>query len=198
VKGEVIPLQRLSGSPEELSDEALVAVCALGEPAALGALYDRHVSGTRRFLARLGAHDRDLDDLVQTTFEAVASAAKHYDGRSSVRTWLFGIANNKVRHQIRAEGRRERLGEAVTAERSRSGDASADMLAREHAAHLQNAIADLPSKLRQVFVLVYLEGVSGVEVARLVGVREGTIWKRLKRLHQARGLLRDALEGVWP
>jgi len=44
-------------------------------------------------------------------------------------------------------------------------------------------------------VLVYLEGIAGGEVARLLGVREGTIWKRL---FQARARLRESLGGVYP
>ena len=193
----IVPLHRVSGTPAEMSDEALVAACATGESAALGALYDRHADGVRRFLCRLsGTDDRDLDDLVQATFELVVRAARKFDGRSAVRTWLIGIANNTARHHVRTEIRRRRLVDAATVHpRVENGDAAVEMVDRERAARLRDAIAGLPPKLREAFVLVYLEGLPGSEVAKIVGAREGTIWKRL---HEARAQLRERLEGVRP
>lgn len=193
----IVPLHRVAGTPSEMSDEALVAACATGESAALGALYDRHADGVRRFLSRLsGTDDRDLDDLVQATFELVVRAARKFDGRSAVRTWLIGIANNTARHHVRTEVRRRRLVEAATNHpRVETGDAAGEILDRERAARLRLAIAGLPPKHREAFVLVYLEGLPGAEVAKIVGAREGTIWKRL---HEARAQLRELLEGVRP
>jgi RNA polymerase sigma factor (sigma-70 family) len=191
---KVVPLHRVEGTTTEMSDEALIAACAVGETAALGALYDRHAARLRRFLARLSGTDaRDLDDLVQATFEAVVRAARSFDARSSVRTWLFGIANNTARHHVRSEIRRRRLSDAAALEVVAETTPSSSVLARERAACLQAAIVALPPKLRETFVLVYLEGLSGPEVAQLLGAREGTIWKRL---HEARTRLRAALEGV--
>jgi RNA polymerase sigma-70 factor (ECF subfamily) len=180
-----------------MSDEALVAACATGENAALGALYDRHVDAVRRFLARMsGTDERDLDDLVQATFETVPRAARRFGGDSQVRTWLFGVANNVARHHVRSEVRRKRLASAFAGERpGAQGDTAGEVLEHERAARLRDAIAALPDKLREAFVLVYLEGIAGGEVATLLGVREGTIWKRL---FQARARLRESLGGVYP
>lgn len=193
----VVPIRRVAGRPSEMSDEALVAACATGENAALGALYDRHVDAVRRFLARMsGTDERDLDDLVQATFETVPRAARRFGGESQVRTWLFGVANNVARHHVRSEVRRKRLASAFAEERPAAQGGTADeVLARERAARLRSAIAALPDKLREAFVLVYLEGIAGGEVATLLGVREGTIWKRL---FQARARLRESLGGVYP
>jgi RNA polymerase sigma factor (sigma-70 family) len=194
----LISIRRVVGATAEMSDEALVAACATGENAALGALYDRHVEAVRRFLARLSATDeRDLDDLVQATFETVPRAARRFGGDSQVRTWLFGVAANVARHHVRSEARRKRLASAFAEQRSRAaaGDSAVEVLERERAVRLQAAIAALPDKLRVAFVLVYLEGIAGGEVANLLGVREGTIWKRL---FQARALLRESLGGVYP
>lgn len=192
-----MPLRRVEGAPSEMSDEALVAVCAMGERAALGALFDRHESAVRGFLARLsGTDDRDLDDLVQLTFEAVPRAAPRFDGRSPVRTWLLGVANNIARHHVRSEVRRRRLSESVADDlRGAAVDGAAQVLTRERDARVRAAIADLPARLREVFVLVYLEGLPGRDVAELLGTREGTVWKRL---HQARARLRESLKGVMP
>jgi RNA polymerase sigma-70 factor (ECF subfamily) len=194
VTQKVIPLRRVEGVPSEMSDEALIAACATGEIAALGALFDRHHDAVRRFLARLsGTDDRDLEDLVMATFEALPRAARGFGGRAAVRSWLLGVASNVARHHVRAEMRRKRLSVAVAEVRRDTADATDDVLARERAAALRRAIATLPATLRETFVLVYLEGIAGAEVAELLGVREGTVWNRL---HEARALLREALEGV--
>jgi RNA polymerase sigma-70 factor (ECF subfamily) len=191
----LLPFRRVEGTVTELSDEALVAAAAATETAALGALFDRHHDAVRRFLGRLsGTDDRDLDDLVQMTFEAVPRAARRFDGRSPVRTWLFGVANNVARHHVRTEIRRKRLTQALAAaEHLDRRDASAEVLERERAARLKDAIAALSPKLREAFVLVYLENIAGTDAARVLGIREGALWKRL---HEARARLRSALQGV--
>jgi len=191
----LVPFRRVEGAPSHLSDEALVAAARTGEAVALGALFDRHHGAVRRFLDRLsGTDERDLDDLVQMTFEAVPRAARRFDGRAQVRTWLFGVANNVARHHVRSEIRRKRLSEAVAAvPRPESRDASRDVLDHERAARLRAAIGELSPKLREAFVLVYLEEVPGPEAAHVLGIREGALWKRL---HEARMRLRTALQGV--
>jgi len=197
VRRALLPLVRVEGAPSELSDEALVAACAMGERAALGALFDRHCDAVRRFLARIsGARDVDLDDLVQTTFETLTRAAGRFDGRSEVRTWLLGIASNVARHHVRSLARQQRLTDAVAASPPvDETDVAAQAIAHERTALLHEAILALPVKLREAFVLVYLEALPGRDVARLLGVREGTLWKRL---FEARAALRDALKGVEP
>lgn len=200
MKPRVILFRAVEGVPAEMSDEALVAACATGDAAALGALFDRHYDAVRGFLARMsGTDDRDLDDLVQVTFETVPRAAAHFDGRAQVRTWLLGIATNVARHHIRSEIRRKRFTRDVAAAAADAppavADGRAEVLARERAARLGQAISALPAGLRAVFLLVYVEGLPGRDVAAALGVREGTIWKRL---HRARGLLRESLAGVDP
>ena len=194
---KILPFRRVAGVSTEMSDEALLAACAIGENVALGALFDRHHDAVRRFLARLsGTDDRDLDDLVQMTFETLPRAARRFDGRSAVKTWLFGVASNVARHHVRSEIRRKRVAEAAATDpRPDAVDGSEDVLQRERSQRLHDAIVALPARLREAFVLVYLENIPGAEVARLVGAREGTIWKRL---HQARAQLREALGGVFP
>jgi RNA polymerase sigma-70 factor (ECF subfamily) len=191
---KLVPLRRIEGAADELSDAALVAACGAGELAALGALFDRYHDALRAFLARrTGTDERDLDDLVQATFEALPAAARGFGGRAQVKTWLFGVANNVARHHARAEARRRALSRAaMEAVPVPAGD---ELLTRERAARLRAAIDGLPDAQRETFVLVYLDGIAGGEVAALLGVREGTVWARL---HEARARLRAALGGVVP
>ena len=60
---------------------------------------------------------------------------------------------------------------------------------------LAPALARLSHELREVFVLGDVEGIPGVEVARALDLRQGTVWRRL---HEARRRLRLALDGGTP
>ncbi len=187
---DVIPIRRKAA---ELGDEALVAACAVGDPGALGALFDRHHEALCRFLARLSRDPSEIDDLVQQTFVEVWRSAARFRGGAQVRTWMFGIAANLVRHRARSEGRRKAaladLAQAAPAATRGPDDAA---IRRELVARMRDALASLPDELREVFVMCEVEEVPGVEAAKVLGLREGTVWRRL---HDARKRLRAILEG---
>jgi RNA polymerase sigma-70 factor, ECF subfamily len=195
VNGKVFALGRTRAvAASDISDGALLAACATGDRAALGALFDRHHEHVYRFLARLRLRDpRDLEDLLQATFLEAQRRAPRFRRRSSVRTWLMAVAANLARYHIRAEaGRRvamERMGVAP----GPIPDAPLEVTERrQDSRRLMAALAALDDRLRVPFVLCDLEGVSGEQVARSLGLRMGALWRRL---HQARKLLRRALEG---
>jgi RNA polymerase sigma-70 factor (ECF subfamily) len=190
--GDVIPLRRAPAP--ELSDEALIAACALGDAAALGALFDRHHEAVYRFLQRLSRGDgAEIDDLAQQTFVEVWRSAARFRGGAAVKTWIFGIAANLVRHRARSEGRRRAAmaGLALAPAPSSHGPDDA-AIRRQMVDRLGAALATLSHELREVFVLCDVEEIPGVEVARALGLREGTVWRRL---HDARKALRRALDG---
>ena len=106
-KGKLVPLRRVDGLPTEMSDEGLLAACALGDRAALGALYDRLSPHVWRFLSRVASNQiEELEDLVQATFIAVHASAATFKGTALVRTWVFAIAANVTRRYVRDEVRR--------------------------------------------------------------------------------------------
>lgn len=193
MRGRLLAFRRVEGAPADMSDAALLAACAVGDRSALGALFDRYHGHVHRFLGRMSGTDvRDLDDLVQTTFLQIQRSAAAFRGRASVRSWIFGVAANVVRHHVRAEVRRRNLAAGLVLE-SVPGGASPDdaILERQLVAQIMEAQQRLPHELRVVFVMCDLENVSGAEAAKILGLREGTLWRRL---HEARRTLRTALE----
>jgi RNA polymerase sigma-70 factor (ECF subfamily) len=192
---KLLPLRRLQGKPEELSDAALVAATAVGEQAALGCLFDRYHRSVYHFLSRcLGAGGADLDDFVQTTFLFAQEAAGRYRGQSSVRGWLLGIAAHVAHRQIRSEVRRRRMVAGLTAVGPPPQRAVDDQVSQQQQlTKLQTALAALPADLRVAFILCEIEELPGVEAARVLNIRQGTLWRRL---HEARKALRVALEGT--
>ena len=192
--GEIIALPVGRVRVVELTDEALLAACAVGDTNALGVLFDRHHDALRAFLDRLARpHADESDDLVQATFVNVWQSARRFHGGSAVRTWIFAIASNLVRRRIRSEGRkRGAFAVLATAPESHSDRPDDAAIRAQLLDRLGPAIAALSHELREVFVLCDVEGIAGVEVARALRLRQGTVWRRL---HDARRKLRRALEG---
>jgi RNA polymerase sigma-70 factor (ECF subfamily) len=188
------PLQKpATGTGPMTTDVALVASIAAGSNRALGELYDRHHEVCRRFLARLGAQDEYLDDLVQNTFLEVGKAAPRYRGSSQVRTWILGIASNMLRHHRRTDQRRKALMGAYANRPDRDVEPDPDRASREAA--LADGIAALPHDHRELLVMCSLEGTSAREAAATLGLTEGTVWRRL---HEARAKLREHVRRVLP
>ena len=191
--GKLLALRRIAGEPSQMSDEALLAACATGDSAALGALFDRFHEDVYRFAGRVATTDElARDDLVQATFLELQRSASKFRGNSSVRTWILGVTANVARHLVRSE-RRRRTRQAQFLERSESAPAALDeqvdrklLLAR-----VEEAIASLGHDHQVVFILCDLERLPVPEVARVLAIPEGTLWRRL---HEARKLLRAIVE----
>lgn len=191
----VVSLRGRSGAPEEMSDEALVAAAGSGDPAALAALFDRHHAGVHRFLARMaGVDGTDADDLLQETFVVVFESARRFRGDAPVRMWLLGIASNVARRHVRSEVR-QKARAAAYLERldSEAPSPAREVETKAMMERLRDALLDLPHDLRAAYLLCDVEGARGVDAARALDVREGTLYRRL---HGARLALRAALEGI--
>jgi RNA polymerase sigma-70 factor, ECF subfamily len=190
---EILPFRRRTSGQDELSDEALVAACSVGDPAALGTLFDRFHHDVRRLLARISTVSSDeLDDLVQKTFIEIRRSAHAFRRESNVRSWIFGIAANVCRHHLRSADRRKRalaLLKEVEHPRLRRPDELAEE--KQLLARVIEALPAMPHDLRVAFVLCEIEELSGVEAAKVLGLREGTL---RRRLHDARKMLRRAIE----
>ena len=175
------------------SDADLVQSIAGGELEALGALFDRYEPSLRRFLSRLGAAEADVDDLVQATFLEALHAAPRFDPTFPVKAWLYGLASILVRRHRRSLARAaQRLLRWTNLGVFESPRTPAAELAHAQALRrFQAAFERLSTKKRDAFVLVVLEGLSGDEAARALGVPVNTLWTRL---HHARRDLRAHLE----
>jgi len=196
-----------AGSPPGDADAALVARARGGEEAAFEALVSRHEAIVYRTCRRILADPDDALDATQEAFLRAYRAIARFRGDASFRTWLVGIAINACRNRLAsAEAQRRRRTESLqpaSDERPDAGRAladpapgpEADALAGELRNRLLTALAAVSPEHREVLVLREIEGLEYGELARAVGVAEGTVKSRLAR---ARAALRAALEGVWP
>ncbi|MGS2616556.1 sigma-70 family RNA polymerase sigma factor [Micromonospora sp. LZ34] len=147
-----------------------------GDPVAQAAFVRLTQAEVWRFAAALVDPD-SADDLTQETYLRAFRALPAFEGRSSARTWLLGIARRACADHLRAVVRRRRLDERLAAH------AWTDRPHPDPAGHLGAAdlVRRLPAERRGAFVLTQLLGLSYAEAAVVEGVPVGTIRSRVAR-----------------
>ncbi len=172
-------------------DAQLYAQWAEGERRAGEQLIERHLDTVGRFLANKCPDPSGLEDLVASVFERCAKSLGRFDGRSTFRTYLLGIAYNVSRDALKRHMRAPTFDETVTSLASVSSSPSAIMAVRQEQALLLRALRQLPFALQAVLELHYFEDLSRSEIAETLDLPAGTVASRLRR---AKDELRSALE----
>lgn len=183
------------------SDEQLVAAFARGHDAALGELAQRY-EGALLTLAR-GIIGRDdlASDAVQDAWLRVIRSAKHFDGRSSFKTWVYRIVINRCLDVRAIAARTPANGYDETRSSGGGGDGGADGVrgacgafdhaaARERLDQLRDAMRALEPGQRVVVMLCYQDRVGHDAAAQILGIPVGTL---KSRLHGALETLRAAM-----
>jgi RNA polymerase sigma factor (sigma-70 family) len=168
-------------------DAELMQQLAAGQLGALGELYDRYQAPLRSFLARATRDAHDVDDLAHATFLAAAKSADRYDGRSSCRPWLIGIAAQLLRRRRQTFSRIVSVLSALQGSQPAARDPRPTLQARTD---LERGLARLSEAKRVTVLMAEVEGLSCAEIADALDVPIGTVWTRL---HAARRELRQAL-----
>jgi RNA polymerase sigma-70 factor, ECF subfamily len=159
---------------------------ATDAPLEFTAVYDQHFAFVWRSLRRLGVPDRLLDDAAQDVFIVVHRRLDGFEGRSTVKSWLFGIARRVAHDHRRRVGRKERtdlLPESVT-----DPDATTPAHDAERAQAvrvLHEILAALDDDKREVFVLAELEQMTVPEIADAIDANVNTVYSRLRAARQA-------------
>lgn len=168
------------------------------ERARLSAIYREHFEFVWRSLRRLGAPEHALEDATQDVFLVAARRLDEFEGRSSIRTWLFGIAMRVVRTQRRTLWRHKRKVDALAA--AVPEPERGDPMAQREAQRLLLSLFDqLDDDKRAVYVLAELEGMTAVEIAEGLGANVNTIYTRLRAARQQlRAAAAKHLEGAKP
>jgi RNA polymerase sigma-70 factor (ECF subfamily) len=148
-------------------------------PATFGELYDAHADAMFRTLARLGVAAAHLEDAAQELFVTAWKKQSAFERRSSVRTWLTGIAVHIASHYRRNAGRRatEPLDDELAGSTPSPHD---DAERRQGLELLQRVLSKLSDEQREVFVMMEMEGFSAPELSALLGIPENTIYSRLR------------------
>jgi RNA polymerase sigma-70 factor (ECF subfamily) len=158
---------------------------------ALHAIFRAHAAFVLRILRRMGVPEADLEDAAQDVFVVVHRKLPGFDGRTELRSWLFGIAHRvALARRRRAHVRHEIASSDLDARGAvpSTNDAATQLDAR---AQLVDAIDRLDADKRAVFVLYEIEGFSMQEIAAAVECPLATAYSRLRL---AREVVRVAIE----
>jgi RNA polymerase sigma-70 factor (ECF subfamily) len=140
-----------------------------------------------RTLRRYGVPPASLDDAVQDVFLVVHTRLASFEGRSSLRTWIFGIARRVARdHRPSARAHAEAVGgdtlEALPDLDTKSPLATVEAI--EDARLLEGLLAGLAPDKREAFILVELEQMTVLEAGQALGVNPNTMSSRVRAARQ--------------
>jgi RNA polymerase sigma-70 factor, ECF subfamily len=197
------------------NEQELVAALRAGDEAAFAALVDRYQASFVR-LARMYVRDRaTAEEVAQETWLAVLNGIDRFEGRSSLKTWIFRILTNRAKTRGEREARSvpfSSIGDAydpaVDPDRFQGedgqhpggwkqfptpweGDPEERLLAGEARALILDTIEQLPPNQRAVITLRDIEGFSSEEVRNVLDVSDTN---QRVLLHRARSKVRGALE----
>ena len=194
----------------ELDDE-LMKRCQQGEMEAFDLIVRRNRTPLVTFIARFLGDPDSAEDLAQETFVRMFRAVKRYRvGEAKFSTWMYHIASNLCRNELRNRGRHGRFfvdSISIEEDAGKSLEFDEDLIStapahvsfqpenqmiqkeREHA--VQSAIASLPERYRLPLILRDLQDCSYEEISEILNLPLGTTKSRINR---ARLMLKDKLK----
>jgi RNA polymerase sigma-70 factor (ECF subfamily) len=210
-RGSPYPWQEAATRTFDVDLEALKR----GDEAAFEALINRY-HGPMMRLAMAYVRDRGVaEDVVQETWLTCLRSLSRFEGRSSLKTWIFGILINVARARRRRESRIRALASFMRGDDSDSHRPTVDrgrfggdgmwaalpdswsnvplsrVLSQETFAQVKAAIESLPAKQREVIVLRDVAGLEADEVCQVLSLSAAN---QRVRLHRGRAAVRKRLE----
>jgi RNA polymerase sigma-70 factor, ECF subfamily len=143
-------------------------------------IYEQQFDFVWRSARRLGVPEASLDDVVQDVFVTVYRRLPAFEGRSQLKTWIFGVLRHTV-HDLRRSARRKPTEALVDDLADAGGPTPQDEALRGEGAKLLHVVLmELEHDLREVFVLSELEQMSAPEVAQALALNVNTVYSRLR------------------
>jgi RNA polymerase sigma-70 factor (ECF subfamily) len=141
-----------------------------GDGDALASLYEATARGMINFVYGLTGDRALSEDVLQEVFLRVHRVRHTYTPGRPVRPWLYGIARHVAIDALRKRGREMPLGDETLAQGAAPPAGSALEMA-----DLEAALAGLPKKRREAFLMTKVSGLSVREAAAALGVSEGAV-----------------------
>jgi RNA polymerase sigma-70 factor (ECF subfamily) len=158
-----------------------------GDERAFETLYHEHAGRVYALCLRLAGDSSAARELTQDVFVRAWEKLDTFRGESAFSSWLHRLALNVVMMSFRTDSRRRE----VLLDDPELPETAAPRRDPEERLDLEKLIASLPTGARTVLVLHDIEGYEHREIARMLGIAEGTSKAHLFR---GRRLLREALE----
>jgi RNA polymerase sigma-70 factor (ECF subfamily) len=143
------------------------------------ALYKAHFPFVWRTLLHFGVPSAFAEDAAQEVFVTLHRRLDDYDGSVQLRSWLWGICRGVAHTHRRSAWRAERRA-SVAPPPSPAPSPDAALERQRAAALVQDVLASMTEELRDVFVLIEIEGLNAAEAAQAVGANVNTVSSRLR------------------
>lgn len=169
---------------------------ARGDRDAFAELYARNQATLFRYLIHITGDAGLAEEVLQDTLVAAWQGAVAFEGRSTVQTWLIGIARRQAHNRLRRRTLPlvdESALELAIASEAEPEDAALASVEREE---LAAAIRALATVHREVLALAFVNGLSYREMAQVLAIPEGTVKSRLSNAKRALRALLESSEGV--
>jgi RNA polymerase sigma-70 factor (ECF subfamily) len=199
-------LTRMSRRRPPASDDELLEGLRTGDEEAFVALVGRYNQALFWAARSFVPSDAIAEEVVQDTWMAVVRGFSHFEGRSSIKTWLVSIAVNRARSTGPREGRALPLstsesavdpnrfdtrGHWISPPQYFVEDTEDRVIAGTLSESIRSSLEHLPESQRQVVTLRDVEGLNSKEVCQLLEISEGN---QRVLLHRGRSRLRQDLE----
>ncbi len=184
-----------------LDDPRFPALIRAGDRDAIQTVVRAYLSQILRAARGAGLDAQQAEDVTQATFATFIESAHRFEGRSHVRTWLFGILYKKIAEARRGLGRDRQMDDIDEVVEGRFGDtgswirpprpADADLLDEEIRGAISDCLDAAPDQQRIAFIFREVEGLSTDEICKILGVTSTNLGVMLYRI---RNRLRECLE----
>jgi RNA polymerase sigma-70 factor (ECF subfamily) len=171
------------------------------EPAALAAVVQEHARPLFRAARGMGLNEAAAEDLVQEVFATFLQTLDRFEGRSQVRTWLFGILHRKFlesRREQAVDQRHDPIDEVFESRFDTRGgwlrppqDLQRLLESKEAGKLIRDCLEQIPAAQRAVFTLREVEEMDSPEICKILGI---SVTNLGVLMHRARARLRECLE----
>jgi len=162
----------MQGIIEDFRERRLISAAKRGDRAAFDALCRVHKKGVQSYLCSRAPSDR-VEDIIQDVWLTSWERLSSFAARSSYRSWVLGIAVNKIREDYRKSAGYVQLFDDQTASlQTSSKSESSEIILR---VTVRDAVSQLPEPQRDVIDLYYFSGLSLPEIAETLGRNLNTV-----------------------
>lgn len=172
-------------------EKVLILELKRNNPEVIDQVVERYTKPLFAFIVRMVDDQATAEDVFQDTWVRVVRNIGSFRGDCRFSTWLFQIALNLCRNQMRSRARRTFVD--IEDASYLAEDPEVDGMKILQAQKVRRLVASLPPKMREVIVLRYYHNKTDVEIAEVTGLPPGTV---KSRLHRATELLRSKIESA--
>ena len=180
-----------------VTDQELITLLKENDPHGYEILVEEYADLVFRAAYRVVQNEQDAEDIMQETFLSVYKKIGKFRGDSKLSSWLYRIASNAALDLVRAKGRKQGKDTAfdeMTAIEDEEYDPvdnetlhpEDEVLQNESLEDLREALAKMPVRLREVYLLYMVDGLSLREIAENLDIKLSTA---KVRVHRARKFL---------